>query len=149
RNPLEWMRWVPFALLALVFCVAVIIGARIILIPMLCSLALAYLLAPVVAWFERRGWSRSSSALLTISGATMILVLILIFILPGFWGQMVITYNKARDLVGNESRVKSLLETVKHISPPVYDFLESKVYKSGESDLFERVFSMAGQWLQK
>jgi predicted PurR-regulated permease PerM len=149
RNPLEWMRWVPFALLALVFCVAVFIGARIILVPMLCSLALAYLLAPVVAWFERRGWSRSSSVLLTISGATMILVLILIFILPGFWGQMVKTYNQARDLVGNESKVKSLLETVKHISPPVYDFLESKLYKSGESDLFERVFSMAGQWLQK
>ena len=44
RNPLEWARWVPLALLALVFCVAVIIGARIILVPMLCSLALAYLL---------------------------------------------------------------------------------------------------------
>src|SRR5262249_57485730 len=97
------MRWVPFALLALVFCVAVIIGARIILIPMLCSLALAYLLAPVVAWFERRGWSRSSSVLLTISGATMILVLILIFILPGFWGQMVIPYNKPRHRVAHES----------------------------------------------
>ena len=52
---------VPLALLALVFFVAVFIGARIILVPMLCSLALAYLLAPVVAWFERRGWSRSSS----------------------------------------------------------------------------------------
>jgi len=149
RNPLEWMRWVPFALLALVFCVAVIIGARIILIPMLASLALAYLLAPVVVWFERRGWSRSSSVLLTISGATMILILILIFILPGFWGQMVKTYNQARDLVGNESNVKSLLKTVEQISPPVYKFLESKLNKPGESDLFERVFGMTGQWLQK
>ena len=149
RNPLEWMRWVPFALLALVFCVAVIIGARIILIPMLSSLALAYLLAPVVAWFERRGWSRSSSVLLTISGATMILVLILIFILPGFWGQLVKTYDQARSLVGDQSRVQSLLKTVEQISPPVYKFLESKLNKPGESDLFERGFSMAGQWLQK
>jgi predicted PurR-regulated permease PerM len=82
------MRWIPFAILVLVVCAAVFIGARIILVPMLCSLALAYLLAPVVAWFERRGWSRPSSVLLTISGATMILVLILIFILPGFWGQL-------------------------------------------------------------
>ena len=149
RNPLEWMRWVPFASLALVFCVAVIIGARIILIPMLSSLALAYLLAPVVAWFERRGWSRSSSVLLTISGATMILILILIFILPGFWGQLIKTYDQARTLVGDQSRVKSLLEKVEHISPPVYKFLEKKVNKPGESDLFERVFGMAGQWLQK
>jgi predicted PurR-regulated permease PerM len=147
RNPLEWMRWVPFAILALVFCVAVFIGARIILIPMLCSLALAYLLAPVVAWFERRGWSRSSSVLLTISGATMILILILIFILPGFWGQLVKTYNQARELVEDQSRVDSLLATVKQISPPVYEFLQSKVAKPG--DLLDRVFGVAGQWLQK
>jgi len=149
RNPLEWMRWIPLALLALAFCAAVFIGARIILVPMLCSLALAYLLAPVVAWFERRGWSRPSSVLLTISGAAVTLVLILIFILPGFWGQLVKTYNQARELVGDESRVKSLLEKVEQISPPVYHFLRSKVEKPGESDLFERVFSMAGQWLQR
>jgi len=149
QNPLEWMRWIPLALLALAFCAAVFIGARIILVPMLCSLALAYLLAPVVAWFERRGWSRPSSVLLTISGAAVTLVLILIFILPGFWGQLVKTYNQARELVGDESRVKSLLEKVEQISPPVYDFLRSKVEKPGESDLFERVFSMAGQWLQR
>jgi len=143
------VRWVPFALLALVFCAAVFIGARIILVPMLCSLALAYLLAPVVVWFERRGWSRSSSVLLTISGATVTLVLILIFILPGFWGQLVKTYDQARSLVEDKTHVQSLLKSVEQISPPVYKFLESKLIKSGESDLFERVFSMAGQWLQK
>jgi predicted PurR-regulated permease PerM len=141
------MRWVPFALLALVFCVAVIIGARIILIPMLCSLALAYLLAPVVVWFERRGWSRSSSVLLTISGATMILILILIFILPGFWGQMVKTYNQARALIEDQSRVDSLFAQVKQINLPLYEFLQSKVAKPG--DLLDRVFGIAGQWLQK
>jgi len=149
RNPLEWARWVPLALLVLVFCVAVIIGARIILVPMLCSLALAYLLAPVVAWFERRGWSRPSSVMLTISGATVALALILIFILPGFWGQLVKTYDQARALVGDQSRIDALKMKIKQISPPVYEFLQSKIEKPGESDLFERVFSMAGQWLQR
>ena len=149
RNPLEWMRWVPLALLALIFCAAVFIGARIILVPMLCSLALAYLLAPVVAWFERRGWSRPSSVLLTISGATLTMILILIFILPGFWGQLVKTYNQARARVEDKSHVQSLLKNLEQISPPVYKFLESKVNKPGESDLFDRVFSMAGQWLQR
>src|SRR5262245_21507045 len=99
------MRWIPFALLILVFCAAVFIGARIIVVPMLCSLALAYLLAPIVAWFERRGWARSSSVLLTISAATMVLILILIFILPGFWGQLLKTYEQARGLVGDKARV--------------------------------------------
>jgi predicted PurR-regulated permease PerM len=149
RNPIEWMRWIPFALLVLVFCAALIIGARIILVPMLCALALAYLLAPIVAWFERRGWSRSSSVLLTISGAMVTLVLILIFILPGFWGQLVKTYDQARALVGDQERVNDLLRNVERISPPVYKFLQSKVKQSGDSDLFERVFSMTGQWLQR
>jgi predicted PurR-regulated permease PerM len=143
------MRWVPLALLALVFFVAVFIGARIILVPMLCSLALAYLLAPIVAWFERRGWSRPSSVLLTISGAAVALALILIFILPGFWGQLVKTYDQARERLGNKERVESLRQKVRQISPPVFDFLESKVKKPGDSDLPERVFSMASQWLQK
>ncbi len=143
------MRWVPLALIVLIFCVALFIGARIILVPMLCALALTYLLAPVVAWFERRGWSRSSSVLLTISGATMTLVLILIFILPGFWGQLVKTYNQARDLVGDQSRVESLLKKVEQISPPVYAFLQSKIKEQGDPDLLARVFSVAGQWLQR
>jgi predicted PurR-regulated permease PerM len=149
RNPLEWMRWIPLALLALVFFVAVFIGARIILVPMLCSLALAYLLAPVVAWFERRGWSRPSSVLLTISGAAVALALILIFILPGFWGQLVKTYDQARARLGDKERVEFLRQKVRQISPPVFDFLESKVKKPGDSDLPERVFGMASQWLQK
>jgi predicted PurR-regulated permease PerM len=87
--------------------------------------------------------------LLTISGATMILILILIFILPGFWGQAVKTYDQARLLVEDKSRVKALLDKIEQISPPVYKFLQSKIEKPGESDLFERVFSMAGQWLQR
>jgi predicted PurR-regulated permease PerM len=149
RNPLEWMRWIPLALLAFAFCAAVFIGGRIILVPLLCSLALAYLLAPVVAWFERRGWSRPSSVLLTISGAAVALALILIFILPGFWGQLVKTYDHARALVGDQARVDDLRQRVRQISPPVFDFLESKVQKPGESDLPERVFGMASQWLQK
>src|SRR5262245_46776480 len=102
------MRWIPLALIVLVFCVAIFIGARIILVPMLCSLALAYLLAPVVAWFEKRGWSRPSSVLLTLSGATVTLVLMLIFILPGLWGQLKKSYDQARDLVADQSRAEPL-----------------------------------------
>jgi predicted PurR-regulated permease PerM len=129
--------------------VAIFIGARIILVPMLSSLALAYLLAPVVSWFEKRGWSRPSSVLLTLSGATVTLVLMLIFILPGFWGQLMKSYDKARELVKNQSRVESIWEKVGQLSPPVSEFLERKFKEAGGSDLFDRVFSMAGGWLQK
>src|SRR5215510_7208366 len=111
------MKWIPFALLVLVVCAAVFIGARIILVPMLCSLALAYLLAPVVTWFERRGWARSSSVLLAITSATVTLVLILIFILPSFWGQLRKTYDQARVLVEDQSRVHTLLRKIEQVSP--------------------------------
>jgi predicted PurR-regulated permease PerM len=143
------MRWIPLALIVLVFCALVFIGARIILVPMLCSLALTYLLAPVVAWFERRGWARPSSVLLTISAATVALVLILIFILPGFWEQLVKIYNQARSLVGDQARIDSLLDKLKQLSPPAADFLRSRIQGSGESDLFARIFGMAGEWLQR
>jgi len=149
RNPLEWMRWIPLALIILVFCIAIFIGAGIILVPMLCSLALAYLLAPVVAWFEKRGWARPSSVLLTLSSATVTLVLILIFILPGLWGQLKMSYDKARDLVADQSRAEPLKKKIKDLSPQAYGFLEKKINEAGGTDLFERVFSFAGAWLQK
>src|SRR5262245_52288751 len=143
------MRWIPLALIVLVFCVAIFIGARIILVPMLCSLALAYLLAPVVAWFEKRGWSRPSSVLLTLSSASVTLILILIFVLPGLWGQLKKSYDQARVLVDDPSRVELIWKKVEQLSPRVYNFLRSKVGPGGESDLFSRVFSSAGDWLQR
>jgi len=145
------MRWIPLALVVVVICVAIFIGARIILVPMLCSLALAYLMAPVVAWFERRGWSRSSSVLLTISSATVALVLILIFILPGFWGQLKKSYDQARDLVEDRSRVQPLLEKVKQVSPPAYVFLESQIKRYTDSAQGSGVFSLSAVsgWLQR
>ncbi|MCG3161808.1 MAG: putative transport protein YhhT [Acidobacteria bacterium] len=143
------MRWIPFVLLALIFLVAVFIGARIILVPMLSSLALAYLLAPVVTWFERRGWSRSSSVLLAITSATVTLILILIFILPSFWGQLVKTYDQARALVGDQPRVEALLRKVEQVSPPVYEFLKSQVERYQDPAQRERIFSLTGGWLQR
>lgn len=143
------MRWIPLVILALVVCTAIFIGARIILVPMLCSLALTYLLAPVVAWFEKRGWSRPSSVLLTLSGAAVSLVLMLIFILPGFWGQLKKSYDQARDLVKDQARVQPLKDKLYQLSPPTYDFLESKLKESGDSDMVSRIFSVAGEWLQK
>src|SRR5262245_57449139 len=96
------MRWIPTIVLGLILLIALIIGGEIILVPFLSSLALAYLLAPVVSWFERRGWSRSSSTILTLTTASLTFILILIFIVPGLWGQLTISYNKAKDLVSNK-----------------------------------------------
>ena len=62
-SPLNWMRWIPVAIVAVIVVVALLLGARIVLVPLLSSVALAYLMAPVASWFERRGWSRSTASM--------------------------------------------------------------------------------------
>jgi len=116
---------------------------------MLSSLALAYMLAPVVAWFEGRGWSRSSSALLAITSATVTLVLILIFILPSFWGQLKKTYDQAHALIEDRSRVAPLLRKIEQVSPPVYEYLNSQVERYKDPAQRAGIFSMASGWLQR
>ncbi|QQS45117.1 MAG: AI-2E family transporter [Acidobacteriota bacterium] len=144
RNPIDWMRWIPAALLTLIILVALLISGRIILVPFLISLALAYLLSPVVEWFVRRGWSRPSSVLLTLTAASVTFILILIFILPGFWEQIMRSYNQARALVSDPSRVDPVVSRIKATSPQVARLLESLQ----DQKFFERIPEFALTWLQ-
>jgi predicted PurR-regulated permease PerM len=148
RGPIEWMRWVPALILAVIFLIAVFISIRIILTPLLCSLALAYLLAPLVNWFERRGWSRISSALLGMTGATVILVLVLIFIVPGVWGQLMKTYELAKTMVSDTSRLDELLEKIRQLSPQFYQFARPKFKEFMNSIEPDRILDFAFSWLQ-
>lgn len=148
RNPIEWMRWLPAALLALVFVVAVFIGSRVILVPLLSSLALAYLLAPVVAWFERRGWSRSASVLLTMTAATLALALVLIFIVPSFWNQASKSYAQASQMMSGD-RVHTLLAKLDQLSPELRQFLQSQYENYKNSGGLGRLAGTAGVWLQR
>ncbi|MCI0388619.1 MAG: AI-2E family transporter [Acidobacteria bacterium] len=148
RTPIEWMRWVPATTLALVFLLAVFISGRIILVPLLSSLALAYLLHPLVSWIERRGWSRSSSVLLAFTAATVSLVLVLLFIVPGLWAQLTKTYNLAQALISERSRLDPLLSKFRQISPQFYQF--AKPYFDSFMNSIEpgRLLNLAAGWLQ-
>jgi predicted PurR-regulated permease PerM len=148
RGPIEWMRWIPAIILAVLFLVAIFISIRIILVPLLCSLALAYLLAPVVNWFERRGWSRISSVLLGMTAATVILVLVLIFIVPGVWGQLMKTYDLARTMIGDPAPLQKLLSKIKLLSPQFYEFAEPRIGELMKSINPERILDLALSWLQ-
>lgn len=121
---LSWMRWIPATVFFLVVTSAVIFGARIVLVPMLASVALAYLLAPIANWFERRGWSRSTASLLTVTGAGLILALALIFILPSVWHQVVKSYDQGRALLGDQARVDGALQRIKQTSPMLYQYAD-------------------------
>jgi predicted PurR-regulated permease PerM len=148
RGPIEWMRWIPAIILAVVFLIAFFISIRIILVPLLCSLALAYLLAPAVNWFERRGWSRISSVLLGMTAATVILVLVLIFIVPGVWAQLMKTYEMAKEMISNTSRLEELLAKIQRLSPQFYQFAQPKFDELMNSIEPDRVLGFAFSWLQ-
>jgi predicted PurR-regulated permease PerM len=146
--PIEWMRWIPATLLTIAFLVFVVISGRIVLVPMLISIALAYLLAPVVGWFERRGWSRSSSTLLAITAALLALALTLIFVLPGLWRQLSQSYDQANTLLNDSARVEMLMGKVKEVNPQLYDLIKAQVEKFRNSGDRSKIVSWLGGWLQ-
>jgi predicted PurR-regulated permease PerM len=148
RGPIEWMRWVPAIVLAILFLCAVFISGRIILVPLLCSLALAYLLSPLVTWFERRGWSRSSSTLLALTGVSVVFVLVLIFIMPNLWAQLTKTYQQAGALVSDYSRAKPLLAKIEQISPQFYHFINPYIVKIMKPEEQARLYQLVEGWLQ-
>lgn len=146
--PIEWMRWIPAALLALVFLIFVFISGRIILVPMLISVALAYLLAPIVGWFERRGWSRSSSTMLAITTALLGVILALIFVLPGLWNQLSQSYDQANALLNDSARVEALVGKVKEVNPQLYDLIKTQIEKYKNSADRSKIIGWIGGWLQ-
>ncbi|HMV48427.1 MAG TPA: AI-2E family transporter [Blastocatellia bacterium] len=149
KTPIEWMRWIPAALLALVFLLFAFISGRIILVPMLVSVALAYLLAPMVTWFEKRGWSRSSSAMLAITTAVLVVILSLIFLLPGLWTQFSRSYSRASELVNDKARVEGMLLKVKEINPQLYDLVKAQFEKYKFALDPGKVAAWVGSWLQR
>lgn len=147
-TPIEWMRWIPAALLAIVFLLFVFVSGRIVLVPMLISIAMAYMLAPVVRWFERRGWSRSSSTLLGITTASLMVVLALIFVIPSVWKQLNQSYGQVQALVQDNARQTQLLERVKQINPQLSDLVKEEIQKYGGNIDIGKILGWVGNWLQ-
>jgi predicted PurR-regulated permease PerM len=148
-GPLEWMRWIPACTLLVAVGALLLIGGRIILVPLLSSLALAYLLEPVVEWFERRGWSRTTSVLLTLAAATLATFVVLVFLLPGIWGQVVKSYHQLPQAFDAGHRlVDPLIAKLKTASPPVYEFLSSLSARLKTEDSQAQIGAAVGHWLQ-
>lgn len=148
-SPIEWLRWVPALVLALLVVSLSLIGARVIFLPFLCSLALAYLLAPGVRWFEQRGWSRPASVTLTMTLAALLFVLALIFILPGIWEQLGNSYRQVIELLANRQKATPLLSRLKQVIPSIYaeyiDLLAERIEAAiRQTNLSE----LALNWLQ-
>jgi predicted PurR-regulated permease PerM len=148
-SPLNWMRWIPVAIIALVVVGALLLGARIVLVPLLSSVALAYLMAPIANWFERRGWSRPTASILALVSATLVSILVLIFILPGLWEQLQHSYEQAQALVTDKARVEQMKARVHQMSPTAYEYLGKYLDDLNDPAKKEQLRAMAAAWLQR
>lgn len=148
RGPLEWMRWVPITLLLLLFLWLLFIGGRIVLAPMLASVTLAYLLAPVVRWFERRGWTRSSAVLLAMTTVSLVLILTLIFVLPGLWHQLSQSYQQAETLLSDPARRELLIGKVRQVNPQLYVMVKGQADKLSDPIEQQKIYGWVVGWLR-
>ena len=87
RSPFWWFRWVPTAVIS-VFVVYVLfeIGSVVIL-PVLASIAFAYLLNPIVRAFEQLGISRAIAAFIAIIAITLATTAFFSYVVPELWAQ--------------------------------------------------------------
>lgn len=145
---LSWMRWIPAVVLFLVVAVLVFAGARIVLVPLLTSVALAYLLAPIAAWFEKRGWSRMIASLLTMTSVALVGVLVLIFLVPSIWQQILTSYDHARSMLMDQARVDETLRRIRLASPTVSGYLDQLVGAVRDPGRQAQFRTMVIDWMQ-
>ena len=104
-----------------------IIG-RVAIVPVLASLALAYILNPVVEIFEKRGFSRVIAASLALFLVTACVVLFIWFVIPDLWNQSV----SAGDVVlkaFTEKNAQQARSKIHEFSPARRPYIGYRVYK--------------------
>ena len=149
KGPLEWMRWIPAVLFACLILTLLFISSRVILFPLLSSLALAYILEPLVEAFEQRGWSRTLSVLATLVLAFILLILALIFVIPSLWSQLVKSYEQLPNALEAGHRVLDpLIVQLKTTSPPIYEFIQSLLQKFRSPEQQAEIGATVGKWVQ-
>lgn len=148
-GPLEWMRWIPAALIGFLLLASIIVGSRAVLIPLLTSFTLVYILEPLVELLERRGWARTPAVLATLALATVVLTLALIFVIPAIWSQLVRSYEQLPNALEAGHRViDPLIAKIKTTSPPVYEALQSWLQKIRSPEQQAQIGATVGSWLQ-
>lgn len=86
-SPFWWFRWVPTVVISAIILYIIYIASSVVLVPLLASVALAYLLNPMVRQFERRGLSRTISAVISIMVVGLAITAFFSYVLPDLWSQ--------------------------------------------------------------
>ena len=144
-----WARWVPGVLLLLA-CgfVAIRIGPSL-LVPVVLSFAIAVVLEPLVARFQRRNFSRTGAVLLSLATAQISILLLLLFLVPGVWTQLGESFEKLPfALVALMQRGTLLMDWMQeHLSPALFSRLGKELELFGTDPTALR--SHIGGWLSR
>jgi predicted PurR-regulated permease PerM len=154
RLLLKWPRWTPWIVLALgvILLAGLLIEAlaRIghvlwpIFVPLLIAAALAYVLDPVVMWFERLGLSRRRAILATLLGATILLVLFVVFVVPRLAAQFAESARRLPTLVQILLEgIQPALGSIREVNEGLYQGVNTRLnqYVADPSLLTEPVFA--------
>ncbi len=87
RSAFWWLRWVPAVVTAALILYILYVVGRVAVVPILVSVALAYLLNPIVYRFEKLGVSRAISSLLAILLVSLAITGFLAYVLPDLWAE--------------------------------------------------------------
>ncbi len=87
ESPFWWFRWVPTIIFSALILYFLYIVGSVALVPVLASFALAYLLNPIVYQAEKRGLSRTVSAVVAILLVTLVITAFLAYVIPDLWAE--------------------------------------------------------------
>lgn len=87
RSAFWWLRWVPTVVVAALILYVIYIVGSVAVVPVLASVALAYLLNPIVQQFEKIGISRALSSLAAIVLVSLAITAFLAYVLPDLWAE--------------------------------------------------------------
>lgn len=87
RSPIWWFRWVPTIILSAIILYFLYVVGSVVIVPVLASFALAFLLNPIVTYCEKRGLSRTVSAIVAILLVSLVVTAFLAYVLPDLWSE--------------------------------------------------------------
>ncbi|CAN5462031.1 AI-2E family transporter [soil metagenome] len=87
RSPFWWFRWVPTIVVSTLILYFLYVVGSVAIVPVLASFALAYLLNPIVFQAEKRGLSRTVSAVVAILLVTLVVTAFLAYVVPDLWAE--------------------------------------------------------------
>lgn len=135
---LRWPWWSPYLVVAVATLFLIgLIGDRFhelsrlvwpIFVPLLVSVALAYILDPAVLWWERRGLRRGNAILATLLGVAALLTVGIVFVLPRVAAHLALTSQRLPEVLsGLLAAADPFLQQLRGMNEGLYERVHGRL----------------------